>query len=74
MGSLVAMHGLSSCGMSCLVAVAPAELLHGMWDLGSSVRVQTCILCLARQSLNHWTTREVPIIVILLKEITKTPL
>ena len=30
-------------------------------DLSSSTRDQTCNLCIGRRSLNHWTTREVPI-------------
>ena len=31
-----------------------------MWDLGSPIRDQTCIPCIARQILKHWTSREVP--------------
>ena len=31
----------------------------GMWDLSFLTRHQTCIPCIARQILNHWTTREV---------------
>ena len=31
-----------------------------MWDLSSPTRDQTHILCIERQSLNHWTVREVP--------------
>ena len=34
--------------------------LQGMWDLSSLTRDQTCTPCLGRQSLNHWTTRELP--------------
>ena len=30
-----------------------------MWDLSSPTRDQTCISCIGRQILNHWTTREV---------------
>ena len=37
-----------------------AWLLHSMWDLSSLIRDQTCVLCIARQILNHRTTREVP--------------
>ena len=33
-----------------------------MWDLSSLTRDGTCTLCIGRQSLNHWTTREVPFI------------
>ena len=32
----------------------------GMWDPSSPTRDWTCTPCIARQSLNHWTTREVP--------------
>ena len=35
--------------------------LWGMWDLSSLTRDRTCILCIGRWSLNHWTAREVPI-------------
>ena len=34
--------------------------LHGMWYLGSPTRDGTCAPCIGRQSLNHWTDREVP--------------
>ena len=33
-----------------------------MWDLSSPTRDQTFISCIARQILNLWTTREVPIL------------
>ena len=32
-----------------------------MWDLSSPTRNWTCTPCTGRQSLNHWTTREVPL-------------
>ena len=32
-----------------------------MWDLSSRTRDQTRTPCIGRWSLNHWTTREVPI-------------
>ena len=32
----------------------------GLWDLSYPTRDQTLIPCIARQVLNHWTTREVP--------------
>ena len=65
--SLVAAHGVYT------VAVAPGLQLglmdfatwtllpHGKWDLSSRTRYQTCVPCDARQILDHWTTREVPI-------------
>ena len=31
-----------------------------MWDLSSRTRDWTCVLCIGRWILNHWTTREVP--------------
>ena len=31
-----------------------------MWDLNSLTRVGTYSTCIGRQSLNHWTAREVP--------------
>ena len=34
--------------------------LRDMWDLGSLARVEPAPLALKAQSLNHWTTREVP--------------
>ena len=33
---------------------------QGMQDLSSLVRDQTGILCIGKQSFNHWTFREVP--------------
>jgi len=43
---------LSSCGVQ-------AHLPHGMWDLCSPTKDQTCISCIGRQTLNHGTTKEV---------------
>ena len=37
-----------------------------MWDLSSLTRNWTCIPCIRRQVLNHWTTREVPLTLFLL--------
>ena len=34
--------------------------LQGLWDLISPTRDQTCAPYIGRQSLNHWTTREIP--------------
>ena len=52
-GSVVVVHGLSSCG-------TPAQLSRSMWDLSSLTRDGTSIPCIARRILNHWNTREVP--------------
>ena len=38
----------------------------GMWELSSPTRDRTPTSCTGRQSLNHWTTREVPHTLILL--------
>ena len=35
-------------------------LALGMWGLSSPTRDGTCTPCIRKQSLNHWTTREVP--------------
>ena len=34
---------------------------HGMWDLSSPTRDQTCALDNRSAGFNHWTTREVPV-------------
>ena len=34
--------------------------LQDMWDLSSLTRDQTPIPCIGKQSLNHWTMREAP--------------
>ena len=43
--------GARACRLSCPVA---------QWDLSSPARDQTCVPCIGRHILNHWTTREVP--------------
>ena len=37
----------------------------GIWDLNSPARDWTYTLYIGKQSLNHWTTREVPILIFL---------
>ena len=32
-----------------------------MWDLSFQARDQTCIPCVRKWILNHWTTRKVPV-------------
>ena len=44
---------LSSCA-------AWAYLPYGTWDLRSLTRDGTCVPCIGRRILNHWTTREAP--------------
>ena len=53
-GSLVEVGGLSSCG-------AWAWLPRSMWDLSSPTKDRTCIPCIGRCILYHWTAREVPL-------------
>ena len=69
MDSLVLTSGLSSCGVMvlghlgsrvCRFNGCGVWVLCSMWDLSSLTRDQTCISCIARWILNHWTTREVP--------------
>lgn len=53
---------LASCGLqstSASIVMTWIELPHSMWPLFSPTRNWTQILCIARQILNHWTTREV---------------
>ena len=33
---------------------------YSMQNLSSLTRDQTCVPCIGKQILNHWTTREVP--------------
>ena len=54
-------RGPPSCGSAGLFA--PGGGGWGGRDLSSQAREQTCIPYIARQILNHWTTREVPIII-----------
>ena len=52
-GFLIEARELSSCG-------SQAQLPCDMWDLSSPTRDRTCVTCVGRQILCHWTTREVP--------------
>ena len=54
-----------SCGTWDLQHGSQAQLPGGLWDLSFQTRDQTHIPCIARQILNHWTTREVPLHTIL---------
>ena len=56
------------CGMQALylrhassVVVVRRLMPCSMWDLSSLTRDQTCLPCIGRQILYHWTTREVPV-------------
>ena len=56
MGSVVVAHRLYSAG-----SVVVVHGLVALWHVGSSqTRDQTCVPCLGRHILNHYTTREVP--------------
>ena len=73
-GSAVLMHELSGCGMqTSLAAMHGLSCCEtcGLWHLSSLTRDQTCIPCIGRWILNHWTTREVPAVTLFLK--TKLP-
>ena len=61
-------HRLSSCGVWAPTAWPQwlqlrAWLLCHIW--GSLTRNQTCVPCPARRTLNHWTTREAPLVKLL---------
>ena len=57
MGSVVAVHGLQRAGSVALVHGFSYPVAYGIFpDQGS----KTSVLCITRQILNHWTTREVP--------------
>ena len=43
---------------------AQVQLTQGMWDLSSLTRGQICIPCTRRQVLSHWTSREVPTLIL----------
>ena len=58
MNFLLVVHGLSSYG---------TWLLCSMWDLSSPTKYQTRVQCIPRWIFNHWTTREVPLHVCILK-------
>ena len=41
-------------------------VFHDIRDLSSPTRDQTCVPCIGRWILNYWTTKEVPLIVVLI--------
>ena len=45
-------------GTASLLSAQGVQLLHSVWDLKFPDQGSTHILCIARQILNHWTTRE----------------
>ena len=53
----VVAHG-PSCPMPC--GIWP----HAVWDLSSPTRDRTSIPCIGRRTLYHWTTWEVPVILV----------
>ena len=48
----------SSCGVG-------VQTLFGVWDPSFLTKDENCVPCIARQILDHWTTREVPVYVCL---------
>ena len=52
---------LTELGLGCSMQ---AYLLQGMRNLGSLTRNRTSIPCIARQILNLWTIREVPLLLL----------
>ena len=73
--SLVVAHGIQSVQAQQLWHVGSPvvvrglqsvrdQLPRGMWDLSSLTRDRICILYIGRWILNHWTTREVPKIIL----------
>ena len=64
--ALLAEHGLSGTGTSVIAAprlksagLVIVEHKLALWHVGSSqTRDLTSVPCIARQTLNHWTTRE----------------
>ena len=59
-GSFIVMCRLfSNCGAWTQWCGMRASLPHSMWDLSSPTRGWTCVPCIGRQILNHWTAREV---------------
>ena len=43
-----------------LVVACGAQLPHHMWPLNSPTRDGTCVPCIGRRILNHWTAKEEP--------------
>ena len=41
-----------------------------MWDLSSPTIDQTHTLCVGKQSLNHWTSREIPLLTYLVSSLS----
>ena len=63
----VAVRGLSSVVVYCCKARALGTRAHSLWCQGLATlrrvgplqtRHQACVLCMGRQSLNHWTSRD----------------
>ena len=58
-GSVVLAHELSSCGTQTSLAAVrrlSRRAACGLWHLSSLTRDRTCVPCIGRQILNHWTT------------------
>ena len=66
--SLVVEHGLWALGLSSSLALYSTGSIVVAHGLGCSLacgisqtRDQTCVSCIGRQVVNHWTTKEIPI-------------
>ena len=64
LGRCCCVRAFSSCRAQAPGRVGFGDLqlkgLAALWRVGSSqTRAQTCVPCIGRQILNHWTTREV---------------
>ena len=68
-GSFVAMNRLSRCVLWARTCSMEALVLCGMQDLSSPTRDRTRVVCTARWILNRWTTKDVPFLSFLKKEL-----
>ena len=59
-GHFTVMQGFSSCGAGSVVVILRLSCSTACWDLCCLTGDRTCIPCIAKQILNHWTTKEVP--------------
>ena len=66
---LVAIYGLLLAVLLLLRSMDSRAQAQSLWHTGfiaprhvgsSHTRDRTCVLSISRQSLNHWTTREIP--------------
>jgi len=70
-GHFTVMQGLSSCGAGSVAVTLRLSCSTACWDLCCLTGDRTCIPCMARQILSHWTTKEAP--TLLLKALGRRP-